>query len=269
VLMDQRGCGKSTPTGELRGNTTWHLVADIERLREALGVRAWALVFGGSWGSTLALAYAQRHPDRVRTMVLRGIFTLRKAELDFFYQLCGGARMLFPDAWEHFVAPIPPAERGDMLAAYRARLTSEDAATRLAAATAWSVWEGVCAQLYNDARYAAHFADPAFSLPFARIENHFFVHGGWMTDGQLLLKANVDKIRHIPTVIVQGRYDIICPTATAWALHRAWPEACWRLVPDAGHSAFEPGIQRELLAATDALRPPPHGDAPAPPPPPG
>ena len=255
VLMDQRGCGKSTPFAELEGNTTWDLVADIERLRAALGIEAWGVVFGGSWGSTLALAYAQAHADRVRALVLRGIFCLRKVELDFFYE-AGGAHMLYPDAWEAFLAPIPEAERGDLTKAYHARLTSADAATRGAAAKAWSVWEGVTSKLHPDGDFAAHYADEAFALAFARIENHYFVHKGFFAeDGQLLLPHNVAKIRHIPAVIVQSRYDVVCPMATAWELHKAWPEAAFKLVPDAGHSAFEPGVQRELLNATDSFRP--------------
>ena len=251
ILFDQRGSGKSTPFASLHANTTWHLVADMERLRAHRGVEAWH-VFGGSWGSTLALAYAQRHPERVRTMVLRGIFCLRKSELAFFYQ--EGASHLFPDAWAEYLKPIPEAERGDLMAAYRTRLTSEDAATREAAAQAWSLWEGVTSKLHPDADFAAHYADKEFALAFARIENHYFVNGGWMTDGQLLRPENVDKIRHIPAVIVQGRYDLVCPMATAWDLHQVWPEADFRVVPDAGHSAFEPGNQRELLNATDAFR---------------
>jgi len=251
VLFDQRGSGKSTPFAELAHNTTWTLVADIERLREHLGVDAWQ-VFGGSWGSTLALAYAQAHPHRVRALVLRGIFTLRRSELLFFYQ--EGASHLFPDAWEAYLSPIPVEERGDMMAAYHKRLTSDDAATRDAAATAWSIWEGVTSKLHPDADFAAHYADKEFALAFARIENSYFVNGGWMKDGQLLQKEEIDKIRHIPAVIVQGRYDLVCPMATAWELHKVWPEADFRVVPDAGHSAFEPGNQRELLAATDKFR---------------
>ena len=196
-----------------------------------------------------ALAYAQAHPHRVRALVLRGIFTLRRSELLFFYQ--EGASHLFPDAWEAYLSPIPVEERGDMMAAYHKRLTSDDAATRDAAATAWSIWEGVTSKLHPDAAFAAHYADKEFALAFARIENSYFVNGGWMKDGQLLQKAEIDKIRHIPAVIVQGRYDLVCPMATAWELHKVWPEADFRVVPDAGHSAFEPGNLRELLAATD------------------
>jgi len=248
VLMDQRGAGKSTPFAEIRANTTQALVADIERLRAQLGIDAW-LVFGGSWGSTLALAYAQAHPARVTQLVLRGIFTLRRSELEFFYQ--EGASHLFPDAWEAYLAPIPPAERGDMMAAYHRRLTSPDAAVQAEAAQAWSIWEGVTSKLFPDADFSAHYAEPAFALAFARIENSYFVNGGWLREGQLLEAGEIDKIRHIPCVIVQGRYDLVCPATTAWALHRAWPEADFRLVPDAGHSAFEPGNLRELLDATD------------------
>jgi proline iminopeptidase len=246
LLFDQRGCGRSTPFAELEANTTWHLVADIERLREMVGVDTW-LVFGGSWGSTLALAYAETHPERVSELVLRGIYTLTKAEMDWYYRF--GVSEMFPDKWERFVAPIPEAERGDMLAAYRKRLTSEDAATRLAAAKAWSVWEGETITLLPEPETSTVFGQDEFALAFARIENHFFVHAGWLEDGQLIRDAH--KIRHIPGVIVHGRYDMPCPLRFAWALHKAWPEAEFHIVEGAGHAFTEPGILDQLIRATD------------------
>jgi proline iminopeptidase len=252
VLFDQRGCGKSRPHAELRENTTWDLVADIERLREHLSVERW-LVFGGSWGSTLALAYAQTHPARVTALVLRGIFLLRRWELEWFYQNSGGAAALFPDLWERYLQPIPPAERSDLMRAYYARLTSEDPAVRSGAAQAWSGWEGATSYLRTSEQYVAKFTAGAYAEAFARIECHYFVHGGFFrSDAQLL--EDVDRIRHIPAVIVQGRYDVVCPMRSAWDLHRAWPEADLRIVPDAGHSAFERGNLHELVSATDRFR---------------
>ncbi|MFO0756314.1 MAG: prolyl aminopeptidase [Byssovorax sp.] len=251
VLFDQRGSGKSTPHAELRENTTWDLVADMEKLREHLGIERWQ-VFGGSWGSTLALAYAETHPERVTELVLRGIFLLRKQEIDWFYQR--GADAMFPDAWEGYLAPIPEAERGDLLHAYHRRLTSDDAAVRQEAARAWSVWEGRTSCLFTNEALISRTAGDEFSLAFARIECHYFVNRGFFrTDTQLL--DDVHKIRHIPTVIVQGRYDVVCPMESAWALHKAFPEADLRIVPDAGHSAFEPGNMHELILATDRFRP--------------
>lgn len=249
VLFDQRGCGRSTPHAELAENTTWHLVADIERLREHLGIARWQ-VFGGSWGSTLALAYAQTHPDAVTELVLRGIFMLRRAELEWFYQQ--GCSNLYPDAWEHYVAAIPPNERGDLISAYHRRLTDADPDVRLAAARAWSVWEGATSFLLQNADYMAGTADATFAAAFARIECHYFVHGGFFDcDDQLL--RDVGRIRHVPAVIVQGRYDVVCPPRSAWDLHRAWPEAELRIIQDAGHSAYEPGIVDALVHATDAF----------------
>jgi proline iminopeptidase len=249
VLFDQRGCGKSAPHASLVDNTTWHLVSDIERLREELGIEKW-MVFGGSWGSTLALAYAETHPDRVTALVLRGIFLLRKQEIDWFYQR--GASALFPDAWEGYLAPIPEAERGDLLHAYYRRLTGDDDKTRREAARAWCIWEGSTSCLFPNADLIARTSGDDFSLAGARIECHYFVHGAWLEGRELL--ANVDKIRHIPAVIVQGRYDVVCPPESAWALHRAWPEADLRIVQDAGHSAHESGILHELIEATDKFR---------------
>ncbi|QEE23999.1 prolyl aminopeptidase [Rhodanobacter glycinis] len=247
VLFDQRGCGQSTPHAELRENTTWDLVADIERVREHLGIDRWQ-VFGGSWGSTLALAYAQTHPDKVTELVLRGIFMLRRWELEWFYQK--GADALYPDAWETFLNAIPEVERGDLMSAYHRRLTSDDPAVRVAAARAWSVWEGSTSYLYQDPASIGSHDEDAFALAFARIECHYFVNGGFFEQADQLLR-NVDRIRKIPAVIVQGRYDVVCPLRSAWDLHRAWPEADLRIVQDAGHSAFEPGNLHELIEATD------------------
>ena len=221
-------------------------MADIERLRTLLGVERW-LVFGGSWGSSLALAYAQTHPTQVSELILRGIFTLRRAELLWYYQ--EGASWLFPDLWEHFLAPIPLAERGDLMAAYRKRLVSPDRAEQLAAARAWSLWEGQTLTLLPDPAAAAKHGGDDFALAFARIENHYFVHEGWLDEGQLIRDA--DKLAGIPGVIVQGRYDMPCPAKTAWDLHRAWPGADFHLIADAGHAFNEPGILQQLIAATD------------------
>ncbi len=247
ILFDQRGCGKSTPHACLEDNTTWELVADIERLRLHLGVERWQ-VFGGSWGSTLALAYAEEHPSVVTELVLRGIFLLRPKELTWFYQ--EGASRLFPEAFEHFLAPIPKAERGDLMQAYYRRLTSEDHAVRQRAARAWSVWESSTSFLLVDAEHIEHSAEDAFSLAFARIECHYFVNQGFFEQpDQLITRAA--RLKQIPAVIIQGRYDVVCPAETAWELHRAWPEAALHIVPDAGHSAFEPGITDRLIRATD------------------
>ena len=250
VLFDQRGCGKSTPHAELTDNTTWDLVADIERLREHLAIDRWQ-VFGGSWGSTLALAYAQAHPERVTELVLRGIFLLRRRELEWFYQQ--GCDALYPDAWETYLSVIPQAERSDLINAYHRRLTSDNPATRVAAARAWSVWEGATSFLWQDPSHIASSGEDEFALAFARIECHYFINGGFFTHDDELLR-NVDCMRNIPAVIVQGRYDVVCPMRSAWDLHRAWPEADMRIVQDAGHSAFEPGIMHELLQATDRFR---------------
>ncbi|XP_006459438.1 hypothetical protein AGABI2DRAFT_191415 [Agaricus bisporus var. bisporus H97] len=248
VLLDQRGAGNSTPSACLEENTTWDLVSDIEKLRAKLDIEKWH-VFGGSWGSTLSLAYAQSHPDRIKSLVLRGIFTLRKSELRFFYQ--DGASHIFPDAWDEYLAPIPESEREDLISAYHKRLNSDDEDTRIKAATAWSKWEMWTSKLHVDPVHIAHADDSKFANAFARIENHYFVNGGFMRDGQLLEKQSVDKIRHIPTVIVQGRYDVVCPATTAYALKKVFPEATLHIVPDAGHSAREPGISKLLVEATD------------------
>jgi proline iminopeptidase len=247
VLFDQRGCGRSTPHAELSDNTTWHLVDDLERLREHLGIDRWQ-VFGGSWGSTLALAYAQTYPERVTELVLRGIFMLRRWELEWFYQQ--GSDAQFPDAFEDYLAAIPVAEHGDLMSAYHRRLTSPDPEVQLAAARAWTTWESRTSFLVPDTSHVDATLEARFALAFARIECHYFVNAGFFDhDGQLL--ANVARIRHIPTVIVQGRYDVVCPPRSAWDLHRAWPEAQLELIADAGHSAFEPGIASALIAATD------------------
>jgi proline iminopeptidase len=250
ILFDQRGCGRSTPHASLHDNTTWHLVADMERLREHLGIERWQ-VFGGSWGSTLALAYAQTHPTRVTELVLRGIFMLRPKELQWFYQ--EGASAIFPDAWEGYLAAIPEAERGDLMTAYYRRLTSDDPVARLAAAKAWSVWEASTSFLQQHADYVDHAADDEFALAFARIECHYFVNGGFFERPDQLL-ADVDRIRDIPAVIVQGRYDVVCPMMSAWELSRAWPQADLRIISDAGHSSYEPGIVDGLIGATDRFR---------------
>ncbi len=250
VLFDQRGCGRSTPFASLEENTTWDLVADIEKLRVHLGIESWQ-VFGGSWGSTLALAYAETHPERVTELVLRGIFLLRPEEIRWFYQ--DGASWIFPDAWEAYRDHIPEAERGDMLRAYYKRLTSPDRAEQRAAAKVWSVWEGRTSCLVPNAELIARTGGDEFALAFARIEAHYFVHDGWLLGERALLR-NVDRLRKIPAVIVQGRYDVVCPAKSAWDLHAAWPESDLRIVPDAGHAASEPGIVHELVSATDRFR---------------
>ncbi|MBT2484552.1 prolyl aminopeptidase [Microbacterium sp. ISL-108] len=251
VLLDQRGCGKSTPhasdpAADLRHITTAHLIADIELLRKNLGIGRWQ-VFGGSWGSALALAYAQAHPDAVTELILRGIFTLRRAELEWFYE--GGAAALFPDLWDDFIAPISVLERSRMIEAYHRRLFDPDPEVHVPAAVAWSTWEASTVTLRPDAEQIASMSDARTATAFARIENHFFVHRGWWEEGQLI--AGVPGIRHIPTVIVQGRHDVCTPMMTAWDLHRAWPEAEFVVVDDAGHAATEPGTQKALRDATD------------------
>ena len=247
VLFDQRGAGRSTPHADLVDNTTWHLVADIEALREHLGIARWQ-VFGGSWGSTLALAYAEAHPQRVTELVLRGIFLLRRWELEWFYQ--EGASRLFPDAWQHYLAAIPPVERADLIGAYYRRLTSEDPQVRLAAARAWSIWEGATSYLRIPDDYTQTHGDPQFALAFARIENHYFVHGGFFEEeGQLLRDAH--RIADIPGVIVHGRYDVVCPLQNAFDLHAVWPRASLIISPTSGHSAFEDENVDALVTATD------------------
>jgi proline iminopeptidase len=247
VLFDQRGSGKSTPHASIEENTTWHLVADIERLREHFDISNWQ-VFGGSWGSTLALAYAETHSDRVRELVLRGIFLCRPKEIQWFYQ--EGASAIFPDVWEEYLKVIPENERADMVSAYYRRLTSEDEAVRLEAARAWSIWEGSTSKLFFDPSSIEKFADPEFALAFARIECHYFMNNAFFSSENYLIE-NLGSIRPIPSVIVQGRYDVVCPIMSAWELHRAWPEAQLKIIPDAGHSISEPGIINALVEATD------------------
>ena len=250
ILFDQRGCGASTPHAELRENTTWDLVADMERLRLHLGIERWQ-VTGGSWGSTLALAYAETHPSRVTELILRGIFTIRAQEIKWFYQR--GADALFPDLWEGFVAPIPLEERGDLLAAYHRRLTGIDTAQQMTCARAWSAWEAATISLLPDEKRITEFTEDRFALAFARIESHYFVNRGFFAaDGQLI--ADAGRLKDIPGVIIQGRYDVVTPMETAWALHRAWPEAEFIVVADAGHTATEPGLSDALVRATDQFR---------------
>jgi proline iminopeptidase len=248
VLFDQRGSGRSTPHAELEANTTGHLVADMERLRAYLGIERW-VVFGGSWGSTLGLVYAETHPDRVLGLILRGVFLCRSADIQWFYQ--SGANRLFPEAWSAYEEHIPEAERGDMVAAYYRRLTDPEKAVRAAAAQAWSAWEGHASCLVPNPDVIDHFEAPGVALSLARIECHYFIHGIFLDRDQLLRDAH--RIRHIPGFIVHGRYDVVCPVDQAVALHQAWPEARLQIVPDAGHSAAEPGITRRLVDATDAL----------------
>ncbi len=251
ILFEQRGSGRSTPHAELEENTTWALVEDIEALRKHLGVDTWH-VFGGSWGSTLALAYSETHPARVRSLTLRGIFLCRPKEINWFYQE-GGAGYVYPDVWEEYEKIIPAEERGDFVGAYHRRLTSEDPDVRLEAARAWSVWEGSTSKLFFDYSTIEKFADADFALAFARIECHYFMNNAFFPTDNYLIE-NVGKIRHIPAVIVQGRYDVVCPMVSAWELHRAWPEAEMRVIPDAGHAASEPGIIDALVESTDKFR---------------
>jgi proline iminopeptidase len=250
ILFDQRGCGLSTPFAELRENTTWDLVADIEKLRTELGVEKWH-VFGGSWGSTLALSYAITHPECVTALILRGIFLCRPSEIQWFYQ--HGASQLFPDLWEEYLKPIPADERGDMVKAYHKRLTSPDEKVRLEAARAWSKWEGGTSYLLSKAAAVEEFEDAEKALPFARIECHYFINNAFFQSNNYLLE-NVQKIRKIPGLIVQGRYDVVCPARSAWDLHRAWPEAQLQIIPDAGHAASEPGIKSALIQATNGMK---------------
>ncbi|MGA9657512.1 MAG: prolyl aminopeptidase [Asticcacaulis sp.] len=251
ILFDQRGCGKSTPHASedisLEDNTTWHLVGDIEALREKLGIEKW-VVFGGSWGSTLSLAYSLSHPERVLSIILRGVFLVRRSELDWFYQ--EGASHLYPDIWQKFLEPIPEAERGDMLNAYVARLNGPDRATRYRCALAWSGWEGDTLSINGPSVEASKFSDPEFALAFARIESWYFKNGGFF-ESETWVLDNIDRIRHIPGWIVQGRFDVVTPMTTAWDLHQAWPEARFKLVKKAGHSSSDPGILEGLVAAAD------------------
>ncbi len=247
ILFDQRGCGRSRPRASLVDNSTWHSVSDIEALREHCRIDKWQ-VFGGSWGSTLGLAYAQTHPERVTELLMRGLFTLRRSELEWFYQ--DGASHVYPDFWDGYVAPIPECERGDMMAAYYKRLTGEDKAAQVECARAWARWEFSAISLWPDPKRHADIDSDEFAVAFARIECHYFVNGGFFdTDDQII--RNLHRIRHIPCVIIQGRYDMCTPVRTAWDIHKAWPEANFRLVGDAGHAGSEPGIVHELICATD------------------
>lgn len=248
ILFDQRGAGRSTPHAELENNTTQDLVADMEAIRERLGIEKW-VVFGGSWGSTLGLVYAQTHPDRAFHLILRGIFLCRQREIDWFYQ--EGASRIFPDVWQKYLAPIPEDERGDMVGAYYHRLTSDDEFTRMQAAKAWSLWEGRTATLVNRQSVIDHFGDPHTALSLARIECHYFKHASFLKANQIL--GNVSKLLDIPATIVQGRYDIICPLESAWELHQAWHGSILKIIPDAGHAASEPGILSELVKTCDDL----------------
>ena len=252
ILFEQRGAGRSKPHASLDDNTTWHLVQDIEVIREQFGIDQW-LVFGGSWGSTLALAYAETHPERVRALVLRGIFLCRPREIRWFYEDSQGASAIFPEIWEQYVRIIPEAERDDMIRAYYNRLTSEDAGVRLEAAQAWSNWEASALKLIPDQDLIDEFTEPEMAIALARIECHYFINNCFFETDNFLID-NIDRIRHIPAVIVHGRYDIVCPAMNAWDLHRAWPEATLNIIPDAGHSVTEPGITDALIRATDSFR---------------
>ena len=248
ILFDQRGSGRSRPYASLENNTTWDLVNDIELLRSAMQIERWQ-VFGGSWGSTLALAYSQTYPDRVSEIILRGIFLLRKKEIDWVYQ--HGTSELYPDAWQRYLAPIPEKEHHDLVNAYYKRLTCDDPHIQKEAAKAWSIWEGMTSTLLPNEEITAEFGKNDVALALARIECHYFVNRGFMEENQLI--DNVHKIRHIPAVIVQGRYDVLCPVISAWELFKAWPEADFRIVPDAGHSAFEAGNVHQLVMATESF----------------
>ena len=250
TLFDQRGCARSRPHASVERNTTWDLIEDIEAIRRRIGVERWT-VFGGSWGATLALLYAQAHPERVSALILRGVFLMEKRELDWFY--AGGAAQFFPDLWEEFVRPIPEAERGDLIAAYHRRLMTDDLASQTDHARIWARWEGSTATLRADPRARPGFGDAAYARAFSRIECHYFHNAGFLPeDGHIL--RNAGALRDIPGVIVQGRYDMVCPPQSAWSLHKAWPRSDLRLVGDAGHALSEPGITAELLSATDAFR---------------
>lgn len=252
ILFEQRGAGRSLPHASLHDNTTWHLVEDIERVREHFGVERWQ-VFGGSWGSTLALAYAEKFPERVTELVLRGIFLCREREIRWFYEDSHGASAIFPETWEQYVRLIPEAERGDMIGAYYRRLTSDDASVRLEAARVWSLWEASALKLIPDQELIDEFTEPELAIALARIECHYFINKCFFETDNYLVE-NVDRIRHIPAVIVHGRYDIVCPFMNAWELHNAWPEASLEVIANAGHAATEPGIADALVRATDRFR---------------
>jgi len=248
ILFDQRGCGKSTPHASLEENTSWHLVADIEMIRKHLNIDKW-VVFGGSWGSTLGLLYAQTHPDSVSGLILRGIFLARDKDVQWFYQ--EGTSRLFPDHWQNFIKPIAESERCDMVTAYHRQLTGDNEIQQLRAAKAWSIWEGVTATLQTDQDVVSSFSNSHTALSVARIECHYFMNKCWLEPNQLI--SNIDKIRHIPGYIVQGRYDVICPVEQAWELASAWPEAKLSIIGDAGHAIVEPGITSALLQITEEM----------------
>ncbi|HBF90337.1 MULTISPECIES: prolyl aminopeptidase [Hyphomonas] len=248
ILFDQRGCGRSTPHSELRENTTWDLIDDMESIRDALGVDRW-LVFGGSWGSTLSLAYGVTHPDRTLGLVLRGIFLVSKAEIQWFYQ--SGASRLFPDAYDRYIKPIPEDERDDLLMAFHKRLIGDDKQARIDAARAWSRWEGETLSIKGPTTTPARFNEDDFVDAFARIECHYFVNRGFFASDNWLLEEARTKLKDVPGVIVHGRYDVVTPLSTAWALSKAWPKADIHIIPDAGHSSMEPGIVDKLIQATD------------------
>ena len=245
ILFDQRGSGQSTPAAELKDNTTWDLVSDLEKIREHLNIKKW-VVFGGSWGSTLALTYAIVHPDQVHHLILRGIFLCRPSEIKWFYQF--GASEIYPDVWEGYQNHIPENERHDFVTAYYKRLTHEKSDVRLAAAKIWSKWEAATSKLFVDVKAIDDFDDPTYALQFARIECHYFINNAFFKTNNWIIE-NIDKIRHIPADIVQGRYDVVCPARSAWDLHQAWPEARFQFVQDAGHAASEPGTQAALVTA--------------------
>jgi len=251
IVFDQRGCGRSRPQANLEDNTTWHLVSDMEALRDFLQIDQW-LIFGGSWGSTLALTYAQTHPERVSELILRGIFLLRHWELQWFYQ--HGASAIYPDRFADYAAAIPEAERHDLISAFYKLLTSHNYNEQLAAAKAWAIWEAATSFLISNEDNINNWGEPDFAITVARIECHYFMNKGFF-DGEDQLLSNIDRIRHIPAVIVQGRYDVVCPMQTAWELHQRWPEAEFHITPNAGHSAFEPGNTDALIRATDSFRP--------------
>jgi proline iminopeptidase len=243
IIFDQRGCGKSTPHAELKENTTWDLISDIEKIREYLNIEKW-VVFGGSWGSTLSMAYAIKNPARCKGLILRGIFMLRKKEIDWFYQK--GASYIYPDAWEYYISPIPESERDDFVKAYYKQLTSKNDEVRIRASKAWSIWEASTSKLHQSGSYLHHFEDSSVAEAFARIECHYFINGGFFNSDEWILE-NIEKIKHIPTVIIQGRYDIVCPMTSAWELHRKFPEADFHIIQDAGHSMTEEGIAKKLV----------------------
>ena len=245
ILFDQRGSGQSTPAAELKDNTTWDLVSDLEKIREHLNIKKW-IVFGGSWGSTLALTYAIIHPDQVHHLILRGIFLCRPSEIKWFYQF--GASEIYPDVWESYQNHIPENERHDFITAYYKRLTHENADIRLAAAKVWSKWEAATSKLFVDVKAIDDFDDPTYALQFARIECHYFINNAFFKTNNWILE-NIGKIRHIPTDIIQGRYDVVCPARSAWDLHQAWPEAKFQIIQDAGHAASEPGTKAALVRA--------------------